>query len=230
MIRFVVATRSSFDNFFTETALGRSLALYYPLGGIQVRVFENNSAGLPSVYNQAIEEARTQPALLVFCHDDLHLCDFFWADRLRKGLQQYDIVGLAGNQRRVPRQAGWALIPMEGELAWDTSESLSGAVGHGDGFPSPNLKLFVFGPPGVQVKLLDGLLLACESELLIQKGLRFDERFDFHFYDLDFCREAEQLGLRMGTCAISVVHQSSGVFGTPAWHAAYATYLEKWGS
>ena len=226
MIRFVVATRSSFDNFFTETALGRSLALYYPLGGIQVRVFESNTAGLPSVYNKAIEEARTQPALLVFCHDDLHLCDFFWADHLREGIQRYNIVGLAGNLRRVPRQPGWAFI--DEKLTWDARENLSGVVGHGDGFPSSNLS--VFGPSGQPVKLLDGLWLACESQLLIDKGLRFDERFKFHFYDLDFCREAEKLGLSMGTWPISVVHQSSGVFGTPSWRAGYADYMDKWKS
>lgn len=226
MIRFVVATRSSFDNFFTGTALGRSLALYYRHGGIQVRVFEDNSAGLPSVYNQAIEEARAQPALMVFCHDDLHLCDFFWADRLQEGLRKFDIVGLAGNVRRVPHQPGWAIV--DEQFTLDASENLSGTVGHGDGFPSPSLS--VFGPSGRPVKLLDGLLLACDSELLIKKGLRFDERFDFHFYDLDFCREAEQLGLSMGTWPISVVHESIGMPGTPSWRAGYATYLDKWKS
>ena len=226
MIRFVVATRSSFDNFFTGTALGRSLALYYPLGGVQVRVFESNTAGLPSVYNQAIEEAREQPALLVFCHDDLHLCDFFWGDRLLEGLQKYDVIGLAGNLRRVPRQPGWAFV--DDKFTWDAKENLSGVVAHGHGFPPPNLS--VFGPSGLPVKLLDGLLLACQSELMIEKGLRFDERFDFHFYDLDFCREAERLGLSMGTWPISVVHQSSGVFGTPSWRAGYAAYMDKWKS
>jgi GT2 family glycosyltransferase len=226
MIRFVVATRSSFDNFFTGTALGRSLALYYPLGGVQVRVFENNTAGLPSVYNQAIEEAREKPALLVFCHDDLHLCDFFWGDRLREGLANYHVIGLAGNLRRVPRQPGWAFV--DENFTWDAKENLSGVVGHGKGIPAEALD--VFGPSGVPVKLLDGLLLACDSELMIEKGLRFDERFDFHFYDLDFCREAERLGLSMGTWPISVVHESAGSFGSPSWKAGYATYLDKWKS
>lgn len=226
MIRFVVATRSSFKDFFTGTALGRSLALYYPLGGVQVRVFESNTAGLPSVYNQAIEEAREQPALLVFCHDDLHLCDFFWGDHLREGLAKYDIIGLAGNVRRVPRQPGWAFV--DDKFTWDDKENLSGVVAHGNGFPSSNLS--VFGPSGVPVKLLDGLLLACESQLMIDKNLRFDERFDFHFYDLDFCREAERLGLSMGTWPISVVHESGGGFGGPSWSAGYAAYIDKWKS
>lgn len=225
MIRFVVATRSSFENFFTDTATGRTLALYYRLGGMQVRVFEKNTAGLPSVYNQAIEESREKPALLVFCHDDICLSDFFWADRLREGIQHYDIVGLVGNQRRVPRQPSWAFV--DDQNTWDAPENLSGVVGHGNSFPPR--KLHIFGPSGVPVKLLDGMLMACDSELLIKNNLRFDERFDFHFYDLDFCRQAEQLGLSMGTWPISAMHESAGNYG-PSWEAAYAVYLEKWQS
>lgn len=225
MIRFVVATRAKFDDFLTGTALGRSVALY-PSEGMEVRLFEENTAGLPSVYNQAIEEARARPALLVFCHDDLHLCDFFWADHLREAVRKFDIVGLAGNRRRVPRQAGWVFL--DDKFTFDSPEHLSGVVGHGRGF-SPSSVNF-FGPSGQPVKLMDGLLMACNSQLLIDKNLRFDERFDFHFYDLDFCRQAEVLGLSMGTWPISVVHESHGNFHGAAWRAGYAAYLEKWQS
>jgi len=37
---------------------------------------------------------------------------------------------------------------------------------------------------------------------LDQEGAAFDPRFQFHFYDLDFCRQAEQRGLKMGTWAL----------------------------
>jgi hypothetical protein len=78
------------------------------------------------------------------------------------------------------------------------------------------------------VKLLDGVLLAAHSETLISKNLRFDERFDFHFYDLDFCRQAEAKHLRLGTWPLSLIHESAGQFGSPAWREAYAKYLDKW--
>jgi hypothetical protein len=58
--------------------------------------------------------------------------------------------------------------------------------------------------------------------------LRFDTRFAFHFYDMDFCRQAESKGLRMGTWPISVVHESKGAFGNAAWQQAYGRYLEKY--
>ncbi len=41
--------------------------------------------------------------------------------------------------------------------------------------------------------------MAIRSEILIARDLRFDRQFQFHFYDLDFCRQAEIKGVRMGT-------------------------------
>jgi hypothetical protein len=64
---------------------------------------------------------------------------------------------------------------------------------------------------------------------LIEQDLRFDPRFRFHFYDMDFCRQAELKHLRMGTWAISLVHASAGILGADAWRAAYRDYLAKYG-
>jgi hypothetical protein len=47
----------------------------------------------------AIREAATDPAILVFIHDDVHLLDFYWPTRLHHGLAKFDILGLAGNRR-----------------------------------------------------------------------------------------------------------------------------------
>ena len=71
--------------------------------------------------------------------------------------------------------------------------------------------------------------MAARRRTLIENGLCFDERFDFHFYDLDFCRQAEAKGVTMGTAAIDVIHQSYGNYSTDSWRAGYAKYLEKWG-
>lgn len=220
--RFVCATREPQDRFFTHTALGRSLKLYN-YGFAELRLFPANSAGLPTVYNQALLEAEKEPAILIFVHDDVHICDFFWPTHLLAGLASFDIVGLAGNRRRQPGQATWHL-DLTG--AFDRG-NLSGMVGHGTGFPPE--KLTFYGLPCQEVKLLDGLFLCARSQTLLSKQVRFDERFDFHFYDLDFCREAEQKGLRMGTWSIAVMHESQGVPG-PTWRAAYDRYIDKWKS
>jgi hypothetical protein len=223
-VRVVCATREKADVFFSKTALGRSLALYAIGPAVELRLFESNTAGLPQIYNAAIAESKSSPAALVFVHDDVTLCDFHWATLILEGLEQFHIIGLVGNRRRVPRQPSWAFV--DEKFTWDSLENLSGVVGHGSGFPCRNL--CVYGPPFQEVKLLDGLMLACASEVLLDKELFFDEQFDFHFYDLDFCRQAERKGLRMGTWRISAVHESEGHLGLDDWKDGYRKYLEKW--
>jgi GT2 family glycosyltransferase len=224
-LRVVTATRVSRQE-FPMTALGRSLALY-PKDIVDIRLFESNALGLPSVYNLAIQESAQNPAILLFVHDDVFLLDFYWIDQIHHALTRFDIVGLAGNKRRVPRQPAWLFVDRnEHGFVVDRRENLSGIVGHGQECPPTTITYF--GPPGQPVVLLDGMLLAVRSETLQATGLRFDERLKFHFYDLDFCRQAERLGLRMGTAAMTAVHQSDGNFVSEAWRASYTCYLEKW--
>jgi GT2 family glycosyltransferase len=228
-IRFVCATRESQEGFFSSSPLGRSLPFYrtFPLRQrIELRLFKENTQGLPVVYNTAIEEAKSDPAILVFIHDDVFLSDYYWAEHLLEGLRVFDIVGLAGNRRRAPRQASWMYL--DGQFQRDRDENLSGVLGHGAGFPALK-ELSVYGPPGQQVLLLDGVMLAVRSDVLLESGLNFDPRFTFDFYDLDFCRQAQLRGLRMGTWAISLIHASSGKLGGDAWQAAYREYLVKYG-
>ncbi|MEX3691721.1 tetratricopeptide repeat protein [Paraburkholderia sp. BR14263] len=224
-IRIVCGTRRTREQFSNETALGRSLKLYAHLPNVELQLFDNNTRGLSSIYNTAIEEAKQRPAILVFIHDDVWLNDFFWTERIRESLARFEVVGLAGNLRRVPRQPAWAFATPD--LQWDERKYLSGTVGHGTGFPC-NIAS-TFGPSGQECKLLDGLLLIADSDTLVKSGLRFDEQFKFHFYDMDFCRQAELKGLRMGTWPLSVVHESGGAFGTPTWREGYASYLGKYG-
>lgn len=228
-IRFVTATRLSKTDFFKGTPLGRSLPNYreFPKRQvIEVRVFGDNTEGLSTVYNTAIEEAKADPAILIFIHDDVYLSDYYWAEHLHEALEHFDLVGLAGNRRRVPRQASWMYL--DDEFTRDNYDNLSGVLGHGD--PFPNLRqLSVYGEPGQEVKLLDGVLLAIRSQVLVERDLTFDPRFRFHFYDMDFCRQAELRKVRMGTWAISVVHASAGALGVEDWRGAYRDYLVKYG-
>ncbi len=224
-IRVVVASRVAEKDFFATTATGRSIAAGLPYQ-IETRLFANNRAGLPKVYNQAIREATGNPATLVFAHDDLHFLDYFWCNRILEGLNQFGVLGVAGNRRRVPNQPSWAFV--DSAFTWDQRENLSGVVAHGKEFPPGNLS--VFGQPRQRVKLLDGLLMAANSQTLLANELYFDERFDFHFYDMDFCRHAETKEVSCGTWDIALMHESGGSFGSEAWKSAYAKYLSKWGS
>ena len=229
IIRLVCATRLSSEAFFASSPLGKSLQFYrsFPRGQpIELRLFPTNKASLSGVYNIAIEEAAGKPAVLIFVHDDVYLNDFYWAYHLLAGLRSFDIVGLAGNRRRVSGQASWMYL--NGEFVRDQDENLSGVLGHGNGFPDL-IELSVYGPPAVEVKLLDGVLLAVRSDVLLSRELRFDPQFAFHFYDMDFCRQAELRALRMGTCTLSAIHGSAGRLGSKAWREEYRNYLKKYG-
>ena len=223
-VRLVCATRKPANEFLTQTSTGISVNAFIGVSQTELRLFPENTLGLSQVYNQAIAESADSPAILVFVHDDILFTDFHWTDRIREGLKDFDIVGLAGNKRRVPKQPAWAFINENFE--WDHPSNLSGTVGHGKRvFP---VNVMPFGPSYQQCKLLDGLLIAVSSTTLISTGLRFDDRFKFHFYDMDFCRTAENLNLRLGTIALSVVHESGGAFGNEEWRNTYSEYLKKW--
>ena len=222
-IRLVIATRVSEKDFFEKTATGRSIAISRP-EFVEVRLFSNNLRGLPKLYNQAICEAIKNPAILIFIHDDIHILDYYWFNRVQEAIQNFQIVGLAGNKRRVKKQPSWAFL--DDSFNWDHKDNLSGIVGHGNRFP-PN-KLSVYGQPRQTVKLLDGLFLAANSSTLINNNIYFDEIFDFNFYDMDICRQAEIKKISCGTWDLSVIHESGGNFGSEQWTLSYRKYLNKW--
>ena len=113
-----------------------------------------------------------------------------------------------GNRRRVRNQPAWPWI--DDEFTADDRRNLSGRVAHG---ADPFGTVSFFGAAPARCELLDGVLLAARKSRLVRRGVRFDPRFRFHFYDMDFCRQAEAKGLTLGTCPISVVHESGGAFG-----------------
>ncbi len=223
-LRVVCATRIGQSEFLSKTPTGQSIQKFIKVSRAEVRLYANNSTSLSVLYNCAIEECKNSPAILVFIHDDIWIGDFFWADRIRDGLNQWDIVGLAGNTRIVSGQPSWAFI--NDRFEWDAAKNLSGVVGHGKTYPPGDI--VPFGPINQECKLMDGLLLGVNGETLLRTGLRFDEKFKFHFYDLDFCKQATLLNLRMGTIGLSVTHESGGNFGTPEWKDSYLKYLDKW--
>lgn len=224
-VRVICATRLPKNKFLSHTPTGKSIKIFIETSPVQVRLYDQNTVGLSELYNRAIAECSESPAILVFMHDDIYLADYFWTSRIKKGLENFSIVGLIGNQRWSPGQASWRFL--NADLECDIMENYSGVVGHGNQFPPQQISNF--GSPGKQCKVIDGLLMAAKSQTLIEANLRFDERFKFDFYDVDFCRSAEEAGLSIGTIPLTVVHESPGNFGD-SWKETYKKYIEKWGN
>lgn len=224
MIEFISATRLTERDFWSASALGLSLRRLAHDSRLSVHVAFSNRAGLPAIYNTRISP-QNRSEILVFVHDDVWIDDYFVTDRVAAGLQMYDVIGVAGNRRRVPGQRAWHYISAPGHVA-DPADR-SGAVAHGK---NPFGNVAFFGPVPAECELLDGVFIAARRARLLERSVSFDARFDFHFYDLDFCRSARQAGLRLGTWPICLTHQSTGTaFESPPWMNACEKYLQKWG-
>jgi hypothetical protein len=224
MIDIVSATRLSESDFWSTSALGISLRRLEHDDRFVSHIAFANRRGLPEIYNARIS-AGDSSDMLVFIHDDVWIDDYFLADRVIEGLRNYDVIGVAGNRRKVQNQPAWAFV--DSKFSWDDKAHLTGAVAHGK---HPFGSISFFGAVPAECEFLDGIFLAVKTETLKRNEILFDPRFDFHFYDMDFCRTARQRGLRLGTWPICLTHQSGGSFGTQQWNQKYRAYIEKWGS
>lgn len=222
-VKIVSATRTSIQE-FENSPLAKTAKVYSLLYNTDFLIKSDNTSALGNVYNEAIEMCRNDPSIIVFVHDDLMICDYFWIETLKRGLEKFDIVGLAGTTRRHKNQCGWWPITPDFKQV-EEDKYLSGIISHGTEFPPNNVS--IYGEIGKECKLLDGVFLAAYSDTLIKNNLYFDPQFGFHFYDLDFCRQAEVCGLTMGTIPITALHTGGGKY-TQSWYDSYDLYLKKW--
>jgi GT2 family glycosyltransferase len=214
------------EDFWARSPLGQSLTRLGNDQSLVPHIFYENKRGLPELYNERIR-ANAPDTFLVFIHDDVWIDTHFFSELVRDGCSYYDVMGVAGNRRRLPRQPAWHFARVvAGEFVWDEREHLSGAVAHG---PKPAGEVTFFGPSIEKCELLDGVLLAARCGKLQQANVFFDTRFDFHFYDLDFCRTARTAGLNIGTWPIAITHASPGAFGGDRWVEKEVEYFIKWG-
>lgn len=240
--RLAAATRLSSSEFWEKSWLGRSLSLFRSelLPDLAIQ-FDNrddpadgkSACGLSAYYNRVIDMSAPD-VHLIFVHDDVFIHDVFLTARLEEAFRVYDIVGLAGSRSSDVSQPSWAL-EFDRDLmpkGWQKHGQFAGAVSHhltplpDTRMPEPELG--IYGPLSEYCTLLDGLFLAVRRPALDKTNLRFDERFTFHHYDIDFCRSAREKGVLMGTWPILVTHGSGGAFATEPFRASARNYLAKW--
>ncbi len=219
----ISATQLTESDFWTQSALGLSIPRLLAQGeSIRADIAFNNKIGLPEIFNTAMARAQLDE-ILVFIHDDVWIDEPQFTQSVVQGLASFDVIGVAGNVRLLPGQTGWCFVDQQ--FTWDDRSKLSGRVAHGKqrgGVVSD------FGPVPAACEVLDGVFLAAHKKCLMDSGVQFDPHFEFHFYDLDFCRSARNAGLTLGTWPIGLTHQSGGAFGTPSWKSMYLVYAQKW--
>lgn len=229
-ITIVSATKLPENQFWRRSFLGRSLRRMPKSTKLSLDIYYGNQGdmakGLSEVYNIAINKAGIND-ILIFIHDDVYLHDWFLPQRVIEGLRVFSIVGLAGAVNPDLSQPAW-MLAFDGQLnpiKVQKDVFFSGSVNHCDyGYPSPDF----YGISPQKCRLLDGLFLAVTAKTLQQHNLCFDEKFKFHLYDLDFCRNADARGLTLGTWPIAVTHESGGDYNAPEFKLAASQYLKKW--
>lgn len=223
-IKFISATRvSSMDEFLAESLTSRSIHRLAPLKPLRILVDLGSKDGLADFYNQQIDEAHPDD-ILIFVHDDVWFDDWLLAYRLEEALNTFDVVGVAGNEVRFPNQRGWygtKVVP----------EETFTPVG------MPHFAIGMLNPPhthqnvaAIEAKLLDGVFIATKAKTLQHKHIRFDPQFKYHHYDMDFCRQCELAGLKMGVWPIAMTHAPTSGDLSQTWFDSGTRYLNKWGS
>ena len=230
-ITLVSATKRTEADFHYETQLGRSFERLYQCveaDDFTLDVAFENSDGLPKVYNRAIERNLSLHSMdenwIVFAHDDLQLTDAFLDEKLAAAFRIFDVVGAAGSAdfdiSRKPEV--WHNSPRErwsGAVEHPTADS-KGALGNGE------YNYVYFGTTPKRCAVIDGLFIAVDANRLGK--LRFDERFDFHFYDLSFSLDANRAGLRVGTANVHMTHMSHGDYRNDGWAGNRDRFVEKY--
>lgn len=238
-LRLVTATRLSKERFPSESLLCQSLNQFPAELLPELRVAYENREGLSSLYNREMELCPPTHNLALV-HDDVFLHDVFLQARLSDALTRSDIVGLAGSAGTDEDDPSWALAfsPELAALGWHQSPRvrLSGAVSHTStrtaphDYWAPKQAVSYYGQTPASVTVLDGVFLAMHPSTVLAHGVRFDEQFQFHCYDTDFCRNARRHGLTLSTWPISATHASGGNYESEGWREAARRYRRKWTS
>jgi len=198
----VSASRSNVSS-LKNTRLVESLNSFPP-GDFELAMTSSNREGLPKLYNSYITpDIVSEFDCLLFVHDDVFIDDLKCFAKIEEQFKNnIDVVGLAGaTTAKLQLPALWHL--MSEQKNW------TGAVAHPH--DDKTIRVTSFGPVPQRCLIMDGLFLACKPNSLMHKSVRFDEGFDFHHYDIDFCLTCNASGLKMSTCNINVIHQSPGL-------------------
>lgn len=211
------------DNFFDTI-------LYNSIKGINCSLHynENNkgSIGLSKFYNDCINNYSEKKYIknLIFCHDDVQIINADFIEQVKKGLVEYDVLGVAGcvNPKIIEKNL-WHW------MAGD-KQNLRGIAGHPyNEKVKDSFYVTSFGPTPSRVAIIDGVFMAINLEKIASAGVRFDEQFMFHHYDIDFSLQCNKNSLKIGVWPILINHQSPGLKEfDDSWNSSNEKFIKKW--
>jgi hypothetical protein len=195
---FVVATEKNITDFWEKTQI--AIFLDKTSNRNNCTVLYENKEGLPKVYNKFISDKFSNKKV-IFVHDDVLIEDLFWEEKLDLGFEKYNVVGLAGSKKcnlDSPVSA-WHIMSEKQDYLGEVSHSKDKITW-----------TTVFGPTNSRALILDGLFIAVDVQKMLETNTKFDERFDFHHYDITFCLNANKNKVKMGVIPLKATHFGLG--------------------
>lgn len=214
----VTCTQAKTHEAFQHTPIYKSLEKQHDIhsSNVDFIVFKDNKRGLSECYNEIIADSKNLNKTVLFVHDDVELEDLFLYEKLLDS--PYSITGLAGAK---------SFNIQSEKLAWHLSAPREDCVGEVAHISEGRVWTTVFGPTKSRAVTIDGLFIACKVKDLVEKGLTFDENFNFHFYDIAFCLRANEKKVTCGVLPIRVIHHGLGdSMLTEDWEQASKRFRE----
>ena len=213
----IVSATTKTPKTFTETLLYKSLSLL-PSNMYTLDIAYENRKGLPTVYNEAIERHQAESISgYFFMHDDVLIEDGFALGKIFQGWQQAHILGCAGASKFDGSDPYWMSAGRQ---------HASGCVHHKE--ETGQRYAHSWGLVPLRCLVMDGLFLACRKDIF-DSDLRWDERFTFHHYDIDFTLQANERGFVCCTIPLHVFHGSHGNYECTEWYDSAEVFKLKWG-
>jgi GT2 family glycosyltransferase len=221
MVILASSTRETSEkDFFEKTWLGKSLSR---LNSPEVKpvLALGRKDGLSKFYNEVIAN-HPDAAAIVTMHDDMCIADLWFVEKLLLAVDEFDVVGLCGC--RTPKDeahTAWFSAPHNpsGQIATSMRTSEDAVF---------SAALVNFGVTPARSASMDGVMLAFKPSKL--GAHRFDERFLYHHYDVDFTLSADKRGLKVGTWPIFTIHVSCAGDGyqSRSFRESTELFSEKW--
>jgi uncharacterized metal-binding protein len=216
----VSCTQAKTEEEFQKLPIYTSLKKQYEANSpnVDFHIFKDNKRGLSECYNEILRDPTNLKKTVLFVHDDVELEDLFLYEKLINS--PYSITGLAG-ARSFSKQSN--------KLAWHLASPKENHVGEVAHISEGRVWTTVFGNTKSRALTIDGLFIACKVKDLLEKGLTFDEEFNFHFYDIAFCLRANQKQVTCGVLPIRVIHHGLGdSMLTHSWEEANSRFKEQY--
>lgn len=177
----------------------------------------HDARGLCDGYTRGLAQA--QGDIVIFSHDDIEILTPEFLPRLKRHLQRFDVIGVAGTLRLVG--AGWygsgppfALGQILHPTANQYQISFYGAFRQ------------VMG----DVQAMDGLFLAFRREVIMRVGWEGKDFPGYHIYDVDCTYRAYRMGYRLGVAVdLPMLHMSIGNFDA-TWQDQAQVFMQKHGA